>query len=87
MKVTGVMCEVCERFSPTEDAPDGWFIVVRQGTSEPVEVCSAGCLCKVGRQIVRLEQENPKGAHPCTQCDKILKTKQGLATHVVRAHK
>lgn len=85
MKVTGVMCEVCERFSPTEEPPSDWFVVVRGG--EATDVCSPVCLCKVGKQMQQLEAQAADGKAVCSECGKPFKNKQGLGLHMTRAHK
>lgn len=90
MRAVGVACDVCDRFAKGDDPPPDWFVVYRFGSKddEPQEVCSAGCLCKLGRQLKELDSTPAGGSAACPVpgCGRKFKGAQGLATHTARTH-
>lgn len=92
MRVSGWACDVCEKFS--EEIPPEWFEVNRFGNSgeDSQLVCSAGCLVKMGTDLIALESPSkPKrkmspNEDPCPFCGEVPATKAGLATHITRKH-
>lgn len=81
MKAVGVACDVCDKFA---QEPDDWFKVSRGKAS--VDVCSAKCLCALGRQTTALD-EAAEATHACKKCDKAFATQQGLSMHDTRTHR
>lgn len=58
-QVTGIVCDVCERFSVQKD---GWMrLSVLAGESGGIDVCSNNCLLKLARQ--RRDESDDKRDH------------------------
>ena len=91
MKVSGWACDVCEKFS--EEIPPEWFTVNRahNGDEAAQLVCSAGCLVKMGSDLIALESPKTRrsmtpNTDPCPECGKVVATVSGLVTHRSRMH-
>lgn len=89
MKVTGIACDVCEKFQATET--DQWFNVRRNGMS--VDVCSPECLRKLGTQLKNQDFDLESTSHSevemtynCDECERAFATQQGLSMHITRTH-
>lgn len=85
MKAKGVLCDVCDKFVPSEEPPEDWILVVRVGQEwdEACEVCSIACLAKLA---IQLRNASKDGKNVCPDCAKELPTKQGLSSHRTKLH-
>lgn len=60
MKVTGHSCDVCDKFDPSDDVPEGWFVIAKvphHPEEEYIELCSPKCITKCGRQMEELMKQ------------------------------